>query len=124
MRRNALRTLAKKRDFDLVFKEGLSTASKHLVLYARPNELNWSRLGLSVSKKIGKAVIRNRLKRLLREAAWKTLADSAQRFDFVIVTKKSAAEAGMENFIKEMEKALPKMAHEKYSYTANKTVSI
>jgi ribonuclease P protein component len=115
MRKNSLRSLAKRRDFDLVFKAGLSAAAKYLVVYGRPNELNWNRLGLSVSKKIGKAVTRNRVKRLLREAVRKALGDSLQHYDFVIVAKKTATEARLENFIREIEKFLPRISHEKSS---------
>jgi ribonuclease P protein component len=122
MRKNSLRSLARKRDFDLVFREGISAAAKYLVLYARPNELNWNRLGLSVSKKIGKAVVRNRVKRLLREAVRKLFGDSMQYYDFVIIAKKPAAEAELGNFIREIEKFLPKISHEKRSDTACKTV--
>jgi ribonuclease P protein component len=122
MRKNSLRSLAKRRDFELVFKEGLSAAAKYLVLYARPNEMSWNRLGLSVSKKIGKAVIRNRVKRLLRESVRKVLGDSSQHYDVVIVVRKAAAEAKLENFIREIEKFSPKISHEKCSDSSHKTL--
>ena len=122
MRKNSLRSLAKRRDFELVFKKGLSSASKYLVIYARPNELNWNRLGLSVSKKTGKAVARNRIKRLLREAMRKVLGDFLQHYDFVIVAKKTAAEGKLENFIRETERFLQKISHEKSSDSIHKTL--
>ena len=122
MRKNSLRSLAKRRDFELVFKKGLSSASKYLVIYARPNELNWNRLGLSVSKKIGKAVTRNRIKRLLREALRKVLGDFLLHYDFVIVAKKTAAEGKLENFIRETERFLQKISHEKSSDCIHKTL--
>ena len=122
MRKNSLRSLAKRRDFELVFKKGLSSASKYLVIYARPNELNWNRLGLSVSKKIGKAVTRNRIKRLLREAMRKVPEDFLQHYDFVFVAKKAAAEGKLENFIRETERFLQKISHEKSSDCIHKTL--
>jgi len=122
MRKNSLRSLPKKRDFELVFREGSSVAAQYLVLYSRPNQLNWNRLGLSVSKKIGKAVTRNRVKRLLRESVRKVLRDSLQHYDFVVVAKKKAAEAKLENFIREIEKFSPRISHEKCSDTAHKTL--
>lgn len=122
MRKNSLRSLAKKRDFELVFREGSSVAAQYLVLYSRPNQLNWNRLGLSVSKKIGKAVTRNRVKRLLRESVRQVLGDSLQHYDFVVVAKKKAAEAKLENFIREIEKFSPRISHEKCSDTAHKTL--
>lgn len=122
MRKNSLRSLAKRRDFDLVFREGLTSAAKYLVLYARYNELDWNRLGLSVSKKIGKAVVRNRVKRLLREAVRTMLGNSLQHYDLVVVAKKAAAEARLENFIRELEKFLPIISHEKSSDNNHKTL--
>jgi len=69
-RRAAGRTrLSRSADFDRVFRQGRSHASRELVLYVFPRETEGPpRLGLSVSRKVGGAVQRNRVKRLLREA--------------------------------------------------------
>jgi ribonuclease P protein component len=76
MRKKPLRSLRKKGDFELVFKSGVVSRSRNLILHARPNEFGFHRLGLSVSKKIGKAVTRNRIKRLLREAVRRTVEEA------------------------------------------------
>ncbi len=61
--------LSRSADFDRVFRSGRSHAGRELVLYVFPRgEENTPRLGLSVSRKVGGAVERNRIKRLLREA--------------------------------------------------------
>lgn len=61
--------LSRSADFDRVFRQGRSHASRELVLYVFPrSEEQPARLGLSVSRKVGGAVVRNRVKRLLREA--------------------------------------------------------
>lgn len=113
MREALLRSLTKRRDFDLVFREGKHLASRYLVIYARPNGLAFNRLGLSVGKKLGTAVTRNRIKRLLREAMRKALGGTACRCDFVIVAKRSSVEGRLDDFIIEIKNFLSRFMHEK-----------
>ncbi|MCL6560714.1 MAG: ribonuclease P protein component [Firmicutes bacterium] len=56
------------KDFQAVYKLGKSTANKDLVVYFLKKEGQRSRLGISVSRRIGSAVVRNKVKRLLKEA--------------------------------------------------------
>ena len=60
--------LTRKKEFERVFNEGRVFKNNEVVLYIIPNELQHSRLGLVVSKKVGNSPRRNRAKRLLREA--------------------------------------------------------
>jgi ribonuclease P protein component len=77
-------------DFQAVYDRRRSAADGTLVVYARENGLPHSRVGLSVSKKFGGAVVRNRIRRLLREAYRLTRDDLPTGFDFVLIPRPQA----------------------------------
>jgi ribonuclease P protein component len=102
--------LSRSSEFERVYRQGRSTGNRHLVLYAFPSPTaDGPRLGLSVSRKVGGAVDRNRVKRLLREAFAKLEADIDASQDVVLVARPSALElaereglAGLEASIREL----------------------
>jgi ribonuclease P protein component len=104
--RRRRRRLSRSGEFERVYREGSSHASRHLVVYAFPRGEDGEppRLGVSVGRKLGGAVERNRVKRLLREAFWSTADEIAAGHDFVIVARPAAgelAERGGESAIEE-----------------------
>lgn len=85
------RRLSRSGDFDRVYREGSSRGNRFLVLYsfARRDEEpgGVSRLGISVGRRIGRAVQRNKVKRAVREAFWQLAGDLPEGHDYVIVAR-------------------------------------
>jgi len=84
------RRLSRSGEFDRVYRDGSSQATRHLVLYSFPrgeDEESEMRLGVSVSRKVGGAVERNRVKRTLREAFWALSDRLPSKHDFVLVAR-------------------------------------
>ena len=79
------RRLASNRQFKTVLDHGRRAGDHLLTLYVAPNPCGYPRLGVSVGKSAGKAVVRNRLKRLLREAFRQNQDRIPQGFDYVLM---------------------------------------
>lgn len=85
--------LKRTRDFARVRRHGRSAHSAVAVLYVLPTRSDDVRVGFSVSKRVGKATVRNRVKRLFREAARKDLARVRRGQDLVFIARAPAAGA-------------------------------
>jgi ribonuclease P protein component len=83
--------LRKKSQFAAVYERGRTWANDFVVLKTLPNGLEWNRYGFVTGKRLGKAVVRNRVKRLLREVVRATPAKTG--WDVVFIARNQAATA-------------------------------
>jgi ribonuclease P protein component len=113
--------LSRSGDFDRVYREGRSHSNRFLVLYAFPRSADAdsageaNRLGLSVGRKVGGAVDRNKVKRCLRDAFWGLADRLPEGYDFVLVARPDLAalveregSPGARRAIEEVVGAMPK----------------
>ena len=77
-------------DFDRVFHEGVVASDSVLVMHAARGKQTWTRIGLSVSKRVGNSPIRNRWKRLIREAFRRQKLELPLGIDMVVRPKRGA----------------------------------
>ena len=92
---NFTESLKKNYHFRYVYNKGKSIANKHLVIYILKNKndlyKNKNRLGISVSKKVGKSVIRSRVTRLIKESYRLMENDLKSGFDIIIIARNSTS---------------------------------
>jgi ribonuclease P protein component len=88
--------LSRSGDFDRAYRDGRSHANRHVVVYAFPRDPGDAgdevRLGVSVGRKVGGAIERNKVKRAMREAFWSLSDRLPPGHDFVIVGRSGIAE--------------------------------
>ena len=83
-----LTTIKKNKEFRTVYSRVKSVADRHLVICFLANNLAFCRVGFTVSKKVGNAVTRNRIRRLLKEACRLNLDRFPGGFDLVFVARR------------------------------------
>jgi ribonuclease P protein component len=112
--RQKRRRLSRSAEFDRVYRHGQSAASPELVLYVFPRAEEAEvtqrdgtpRLGVSVGRRVGGAVVRNRVKRLLREAFWARAKEHPDGRDYVVVARAEARSLADREGLKGVEREL------------------
>lgn len=105
--------LAKRREFVTVYETGRKQFSRYAVLFFVANGLSHSRIGITATKKSGKANVRNRLKRWTREVYRRLrepLALDALGLDIVVNVKPNAADATFQDYGRDLTRALERVA--------------
>ena len=107
--------LAKRREFLRVYEAGRKLFSRYSVLFFAPNDLPHSRIGITATKKAGKANVRNRLKRWTREVYRRQRGPRAideRTLDIVVNVKPNAAQASFRDYSEDLEKVLRRVVAE------------
>ncbi|MBN6187298.1 ribonuclease P protein component [Aneurinibacillus sp. BA2021] len=91
--------LRKNEEFQVIFKKGTSVANRQFVIYSlkKDGQENF-RVGVSVSKKMGNAVTRNRLRRTIKEAVRLRADEVRQDVDFIIICRQPAVDLEFQSF--------------------------
>mgnify|MGYP002734860821 FL=1 len=104
---NKRQRIKKNEEFQKVFKKGKSFANRQFVVYCLKKEDQIAfRIGLSVGKKVGKAVTRNQIKRYIRQTFLELKDDVRQDMDYVIIARNPAATLDFHETKKSLEHVL------------------
>gem|GEM_PF-34688 len=114
--------LRKNTEFQCVYAYRLSVSDNVLIVYGFPNDLGRTRLGISVSRKMGNAVVRNRWKRLIREAfRLHILTDThAAGLDLVVIPQKGIPPVSFDELKKSLQKNVGKLKRKMEKQTTNR----
>lgn len=80
-------TLKENKDFRRLYSRGKSYVAPELVIYIMKTRCPYTRIGITTSRKIGKAVMRNRSRRIIREAYCQIMDDVKPGYDFIFVAR-------------------------------------
>ena len=75
-------------------------------MYALANDIGFNRLGLSISKKVGKAVVRNRIRRLIRESCRLRARQIVVGYDIIVIARQALSSMPKEGSFQKVDKAL------------------
>ena len=96
-------------DFDRVYQAGKRSSSSHFTVFVRSNELALNRFGFSIKKALGGAVVRNRIRRRLREIVRCHQQEISAGWDIVIHPKSSVVKAPFATLTEDLLRLLKKL---------------
>ena len=103
-------TIKENRAFRRIYSRGKSAVTPFLVVYCRPNRLDHNRLGVTVSTKLGCAVVRNRARRRLREVYRLSLPHLKPGYDVVLVGRSRALDLPFSRLLETFQKSCKKLS--------------
>lgn len=112
-------SIKENREFSYLYRRGKFYSSDCLIIYIRKNRFPFSRLGITVSKKVGKAVVRNRVRRRIKESYREIEGRIPASYDFVIVARNSAAEADYKKILSALKYLMKKAGLFDYEKTTD-----
>jgi ribonuclease P protein component len=98
--------LVRKADFDAVYRHGKRRSNSHFTVFSKANDLPHSRFGFSIKRALGGAVVRNRIRRRLREVIRLHRQEISAGWDIVIHPKPNVATASFAVLTMELLKLL------------------
>ena len=104
-----MESLKKNEDFRTCYRSGKSCANRYMAVYVLPNGLEYNRLGISVSRKVGNSVVRHRIKRLVKERYRLHEKEFDGGSDIVVVGRRSADGASYQEIERALLSLLKKM---------------
>ena len=101
-----METIKKTKNFKIVYSKGRQAVNAYFVLYAMPNNKGATHIGITVSKKVGNAVTRNKIRRLVKESFRLMGARVVSGYDIVIVARRAVSALPKEGRFRKVDKSL------------------
>ena len=105
---NRINILKKRYQFNYVYKSGEHFSGEHMVLYVVSSKTKNIKVGLAVTKKVGHAVVRNKIRRRLREIIKKQVPNLKQNNNIIVVARDNISSASFEKLSNEFLKLIKK----------------
>lgn len=105
LKKNVLR---RKSDFSAIYNRGKSVGERYVVVFYKRNNLGYSRKAFLASKKVGKAVVRNRARRLMKEGVRQLDGHFAEGYDYIFIARNTITKSKCADVKKSIEAAIKK----------------